>query len=175
VSCPQLTFIATHLAPLSAVIHSKPWGIGFSDACLPTGDVPAIVMNGQDDRDQLRAAAYWDILLPLDPHRFLILPTVGSQDDPRTWVDRRLKLDSGMGIFITDLIVSAADTHVFHHPDHQPHGWDHEVMRVGHLPRPWEGDDSEPPGTILQYGALPPNFTVKRTWLTDHPPKTTTS
>jgi hypothetical protein len=128
-------------------------------------------MNGQDDADQVLAAAYWDILVPLDPHRFLILPTVGSQDDPRTRVDHRLKLDSGMGIFITDLIVSVADTHVFHHPHHQPPGWDHKAMRGGHLPRPWEGDSSEPPSMILQYGALGAGLTVERTWLADHPPR----
>jgi hypothetical protein len=168
---PHLGFIGTHLAPLAAIVHGKPWGIGFSDACLPTGDVPVIIMNGQDDTRQLLAAAYWDVLLPLDPHRFLLIPTIASQADPRTWNDHRIQLPGGLGIFITNLIISAADTHVFHHPDHRPHAWNADSTEGRRLPLPWADDgDYETPTTSLQYGALGPGKTVERRWLIEHPP-----
>jgi hypothetical protein len=170
---PHLLFVASHLAPLAEIIYRKPWGLGFSNACLPTSDVPVIVMNGQDDADQLLAADHWDVLLPLDPHRFLLLPTVGSQEDPGTWQDHRIHLPGMLGVFIASLIVGAADTHVFHHPDHPPPVWDDIAVTGGRLPQPWHDDsDRDAPSAIVQYSALGSDQTVERRWLTEHPPRT---
>jgi hypothetical protein len=168
----HLAFITEHLAPLAAIVGSKPWGIGFSDACLPTSDVPVVVMNGQDHDNQLLSAAYWDVLVPLDPHRFLIMPTPGSQPDPRTLADHRVKFHPGLGIALGDMLWGAADQHVFWHPDHLPYILEMESRSRGpRLPRPWGGDTHEAPQTIMQYGVMPPGMTVERRWLEEHPPR----
>lgn len=57
----HLMFITKRLAPLAAIVGGRPWGIGFSDACLPTSDVPVVLMDGQDDPNQLLCAAFWDL------------------------------------------------------------------------------------------------------------------
>lgn len=164
----HLGFIGEHLAPLAAIVGSKPWGIGFSDVCLPTSDVPVVLMNGQDDENQLLPVAYWDVLVPLDPHRFLLMTRRGSQEDPATWVDHRLKMDGGMGVFLTDMLWSAAEQHVFWHPDHEPYGLRESHTRGPRLPRPWAGDTHSPPQMIMEYGAMSPDTTVERRWM-QHP------
>lgn len=167
---PHLAFITEHLAPLAAIVGSKPWGIGFSDACLPTSDVPVVVLNGQDHENQLLSATFWDLLVPLDPHRFLLMPTPGSQDDPRTLSDHRVKFDGGFGVVIWELLWAAADKHVFWHPDHVPPALEMSPGERGpRLPRPWAGDTHEPPQMITQYGPMPPGTTVERRWLEEHP------
>ncbi|CCH85805.1 conserved protein of unknown function [Modestobacter italicus] len=139
-----LLLITEHLAPLAAIVGSTPWGIGFSDACLPTSDVPVVVMNGQDHDDQLLSVAHWDVLVPLDAHRFLIMPTPGSQPDPRTLADHRAKFDGGFGMALFGLLWEAAEQHVFWHPDHVPPAPEMDprtrLPRLPRLPRPWAGD-----------------------------------
>jgi hypothetical protein len=49
----HLDFVFEQLAPLAAIVASKPWGIGFSDVCQPTSHVPVVMMNGQDDQNQM--------------------------------------------------------------------------------------------------------------------------
>ena len=127
-------------------------------------------MNGQDAERQLVSAAFWDVLLPLDSHRFLLMPGRGSQPDPATWRDHRLKLDGGLAAFVIDLIVSSADEHVFWHPDHEPPRIREITSPGSRLPRPWVGETHEAPQWILQYDAMPPGMTVERRWLTEHPP-----
>jgi len=158
----HLAFITAHLAPLAAIVAGKPWGIGFSDACLPTSDAPVVLMNEHDSEGQLLSVAYWDVVLPLDPHRVLIMPGPGSQLDPATWADHRLKLDGIFGMFVMDLIWSAAEEHVFWHPDHEPPLIRDTAARGPRLPRPWAGDTHSAPQSILQYEALPPGTTVER-------------
>ncbi|SDY95314.1 Protein of unknown function [Modestobacter sp. DSM 44400] len=164
----HLSFIGEQLAPLAAIIGRKPWGIGFSDVCLPTSDVPVVLMSSQDDANQLLSVAYWDVLVPLDPHRFLLMTRPGSQDDPATWVDHRLKMDGGMGVFLTDMLWSAAERHMFWHPDHEPQGLPESHTRGPRLPRPWAGDTHSPPQMIMEYGAMPLGTTVERRWM-EHP------
>jgi hypothetical protein len=166
----HLAFITTHLAPLAAIVAGKPWGIGFSSACLPTSDAPVVLMNGQDAERQLLSAAFWDVLLPLDPHRFLLMPGRGSQPDPATRHDHRLELDGGLGALVIDLIASSADEHVFWHPEHEPPRIRETTSPGSRLPRPWVGETHESPQWILQYDAMPPGTTVERRWLTEHPP-----
>jgi len=129
-------------------------------------------MNGQDRDDQLLSVAYWDVLVPLDPHRFLVMPTPGSQPDPRTLADHRVKFDGGFGMVLLSLLWDAADQHVFWHPDHVPQALEMDPRMLGpRLPRPWAGDTHEPPQTIMEYGAMPPGTTVERRWLEEHPPR----
>lgn len=170
----HLDFITENLAPLAAIVASKPWGVGFSDACLPTSDVPVVLMNQHDAERQLVSAALWDVVLPLDPHRLLIMRARGSGPDPATWIDHRLKLDSGFGVFVIDMIWSAAEEHLFWHPDHEPPTIREVAARGRRLPRPWAGDAHSEPQSILEYGALPASMTVERRWLTEHPPPPST-
>lgn len=74
----HLRYIAELIEPLAATLFSRPWGVGFSDYCLLSGDVPVLVLNGQDHANQQAAVAYWDVYLPLDPHRCLYLPGTAS-------------------------------------------------------------------------------------------------
>ncbi len=166
----HLAFISDHLAPLAAIVGSKPWGIGFSDACMPTSDAPVVIMNGQDDEDQVLSAAYWDLLVPLDPHRFLLMPTPGSQRDPSTLVDHRVKFDGGFGLVVWELLWAAADQHVFWHPEHMPHALGMTPRERGpRLPRPWVGETHAAPEVVMTYGAMSPGTTVERRWLEEHP------
>jgi len=168
----HLAFVTEHLAPMAAIIGSKPWGIGFSDACLPTSDVPVVLMNGQDDVNQLLSVAYWDVLVPLDPHRFLLMPTPGSQGDPATLFDHRIKFDGGFGLVVWELVWAAADKHVFWQPDHVPHALEMSPRQRGpRRPRPWAGDTAVLPQMIMQYAPMPPGTTVERWWLQQHPPR----
>jgi hypothetical protein len=153
-------------------VFHKPWGIGFSDMCLPTSDVPVQIMNGQDHGDQLLSATFWDIVVPLDPHRFLLMPAPGSQQDPATRADHRIKLEGMLGIFIWELIWGAAERHVLWHPDHVPYALELEPRQrpQPRLPRPWAGEDeTEAPQVMLNYAALPPGKTVERRRLDEHP------
>jgi len=94
-------------------------GLGFSDACLWTSDVPVIVLNGQDEENQSLAASYWDIVLALDPHRFLIMPGIHlRRDDPRKRVDHLAKFEGGLGLALVQTIYDAADTQVYCNPEH---------------------------------------------------------
>jgi hypothetical protein len=83
--------------------------------------VPVLIINGQDDQNQLLATSYWDVILPLDPHRFLLLPGWRArEEDPQKRVDHLLKLDGGLGQIICQMIFDAADSQVFWHEKHDP-------------------------------------------------------
>jgi hypothetical protein len=166
----HLEFMARQLAAVAFVLYQRPWGLGFSDACLLTSDVPVVILNGHDDENQLLSASFWDILLPLDPHRLLLMPGVSAQErDPRKRRDHRFKLDGGLGIFVNRVLFDAADMHVLHHPHHDPI----RFLKEGDGPRlatPWTGEAASSPEYVLSYGVLHPEFTVERRWLTEHPP-----
>lgn len=169
---PHLTYIGQQLAGLAQIIFSKPWCIGFSDACLLTSDVPVVILNGQDDPDQAFATWYDEVYLPLDPHRFLLLPGRHTQEeDPMKRRDHREKLDGGLGTFFNDVIWAAADKQVFYHPAHNPIP---DMTRIGgrgpRLPPPGT-EDKVGPRYAISYGVLPPNMTVERRWLDEHPPR----
>ncbi len=108
----HLDFMVRQLGAVAFLAYRRPWGLGFSDACLMTSDVPVVILNGHDDKNQVLSASFWDILLPLDSHRLLLLPGVTTQDDPRKRRDHRFKLDGGMGIFVNRVLYDAADIHV---------------------------------------------------------------
>lgn len=168
----HINYIAKQLGGLAGILFEKPWCIGFSDACLLTSDVPVVILNGQDDPDQTFAAWYDEVYLPLDPHRFLLMPGQHLQkEDPLKRSDHREKLDGGLGIFFNDAIFAAADKQVFYHPDHNPvpqlASRTHQGPR---LPQPGTADENSGPEYAISYGVLPRDMTVERRWLTEHPP-----
>lgn len=156
----HLRYIAEMVQPLAATLYGRPWGIGFADYCLLTGDVPALVLNGQDHGDQLSAVAYWDVYLPLDPHRCLYLPGAATvAADRRLRADHRFKLHGGHSLALNTAIMDASVRHVFFHPDHDP------------TPKaePARSLESEMPRVMLAYEVLPPDAGVQRRWLDVHP------
>lgn len=173
----HIGYLASKLSRLAFILHQRPWGLGFSDVCLATSDVPVVIINAHDNNDQLLAASMFDVLLPLDPHRFLLLPGSALQDDWRKRTDHRLKFDGGMGIVLSEIIRDAADRHLFHHPDHIP-AWTLNNEYRPRLAKPWVGEDPErSPSYYLSYNVLPNEYGVERRWLTEHPPprETTTA
>ncbi|WP_143760858.1 DUF4238 domain-containing protein [Actinosynnema mirum] len=170
----QVRFMVDQLARMSWSIFSRPWGLGFSDLCLWTGDVPVVVVNGHDDENQLLATSFWDVVLPLDPHRFLFLPNWSDRrDDPQKRVDHLLKMDQGIGQIISAMVFEAADSHVFCHRDHDP---SRHLDLVGpRLPRPWTGETGTGPSWVIEYPVMEPGWTIERRWLTEHPPPQETS
>lgn len=159
----HLRYIAEMIAPLTATLLARPWGIGFSDYCLLTGDVPVLVLNGQDHSDQQAAVSYWDVYLPVDPHRCLYLPGGASQAaDGRLRSDHRLKLHPGHAMGLNSAMLDASVRHVFYHPDHDP------------TPRAEPALDLESnlPRFLMNYSVLPPDMGVQRRWLDVHPSST---
>lgn len=155
----HLDYIAALIEPLAATIFARPWGIGFSDYCLLTGDVPVLVLNGQDHADQRTSVAYWDVYLPLDPHRCLYLPGAASeQADGRLRRDHRLKLHPGHGMGLNGAMMDASVRHVFFHPEHDP---------TSHT-KPGRDVDSALPQFLMNYSVLPPDLSVERRWLVTH-------
>lgn len=159
----HLRYIAEMIEPLAATLFFRPWGVGFSDYCLLSGDVPALVLNGQDHGDQQAAVAYWDVYLPLDPHRCLYLPGTGSQAaDRRLRSDHRLKLHPGHALGLNSAMLDASVRHVFFHPDHDP------TLRA----RPALALESNWPRFLINYDVLAPDMGVQRRWLEMHPSAT---
>lgn len=169
----HIAFIVDRLSTLAGVIHQRPWGLGFSTPCLHTSDVPVVILNGHDDDQQIRSASYWDIVLPLDPHRLLMLPGIHTQiEDPHKQQDHRVVF-GGEGLILLDIVRDAADRHLFHHPSHTPHA---AAGRTSpRLPTPWTGDTrTSGPEYLIQYETLPPHLTVERRWVSEHPARVTT-
>lgn len=166
----HIQFIAELTGNLAWLISTRPWGLGFSDVCLTTSDVPVVLLDGHDHEDQLAAASVADILMPLDPHRFLFLPGPHHYGDPRKRVDHRLKLDSGLGLFVTEIIRDAADQIVIEHPKHQPP--EHPAKGASpRLPTPWsDGANKSTPQYSVSYNTMPPDVNVEAKWLSMHPP-----
>ncbi|HUP86890.1 MAG TPA: DUF4238 domain-containing protein [Acidimicrobiales bacterium] len=171
----HIAYVASQLGRLAGVLYGRPWGLGFSDACLLTSDVPVVLLNQHDAHEQVLAAAVCDILLALDPHRFLFLPGAGHLEDRRKQVDHRLKFDGGMGLALSEIIRDAADRHLLHHPVHPPQAVHSSDIRP-RLARPWEGEDPKrSPQYSLSYNVLPAEYGVERRWLNEHPPRRSAS
>ncbi len=163
----HIQYIAQWVAPLAAALYRRPWGVGFSDFCLLTGDVPVLVLNGQDVNDQLLAVEYWDVYLPFDPHRCLYLPGMPTRRLGAPSVDHRLKLHSGIAMALNNAVADTAVNHIFWHPEHDPTDRLHfrkrrsleEELGADWLPR-----------YVVTYDVLPPDSGVERRWLEQHPP-----
>jgi hypothetical protein len=166
----HIAYIVELIGPLAAALFHRPWGVGFSDYCLLTGDVPVLVLNGQDVHDQLLAVAYWDIYLPLDPHRCLYLPGVSTRAKIAPSVDHKAKFHPGIAIALNNAVADTAVKHIFWHPEHDPSG--HLQLRAR---RPIEEELGADwlPRYLVTYDVLHPDFGVERRWLEHHPPSRT--
>lgn len=165
---PHLQYIVKHVAAIAFTLFVRPWGLGFSDMCLLASDVPVVLLNAPDVRDQLAAVAVCDVLLPLDPHRLLFLPGAGMQAaDPRKQSDHRMKIPGGVGIGLVQVAYDVADKFVVHHSAHDP--WRHWQPSGPRHPAPWEGQVHPAPMHAFEYEVLQPHLTVERRWLTQHP------
>ncbi|WP_309127014.1 DUF4238 domain-containing protein [Microbacterium sp.] len=159
-------YISTTLGEVARALHVRPWGLGFTNACLPTSDCPVVILNAHDDEDQVGAALTWDIVFPLDPHRFIFMPDIQMvEDDPAKRVDHRLNL-SGVGVAFVDAICSAADRYIYMHPEHKP--W-LDRSRAPRLPAP--GAPGFAPQSVLQYPVFPDHLTISARWATHHLPR----
>jgi hypothetical protein len=153
------------LGPLAAIIHGRPWGIGVTSLCLLTSDVPVQLINAQDHDDQINAVGFWDVYVPLDPHRFLYLPGYLHKQSRALMVDHRICLPGGLAIPLNDLVVETAHRHIFWHPSHDPQDmWN---AMAGLASRRSRKDDRESQN-VLQYTALPPGYGIERRWLENH-------
>jgi hypothetical protein len=158
----HLRYIAELIEPLAATLFSRPWGVGFSDYCLLSGDVPVLVLNGQDHANQQAAVAYWDVYLPLDPHRCLYLPgTASAVADRSLGRDHRFKLHPGHALGLNSAVLDASVRHVFFHPEHDP---------TSHA-KPALDLESNLPRFLMTYDVLPSDMGVQRRWLETHPSK----
>jgi hypothetical protein len=158
-------YIAATLEEIANALYIRPWGLGFSNACLPTSDCPVVILNAHDDEDQVGAALTWDIVFPLDPHRFIFMPDRQMvEDDPQKRRDHRLMMD-GVGLALVDAIYAAADRYIYMHPDHPPML---DTTRSPRLPAP--GAQGFSPQAVLMYPVLEANLTVRAHWATHHIP-----
>jgi hypothetical protein len=158
-------YIASTLGNVASALYSRPWGVGFSSACLPTSDCPVVILNAHDDEDQAGAAATWDVLFPLDPHRFIFMPDIQMQeDDPEKRQDHRLNMD-GVSLAFVDAIYAAAHRYLYMHPHHHPLL---DRPRSPRLPAP--GSDGFGVQSVLMYRVLPEDLTISARWVTSHPP-----
>lgn len=159
-------YIAETLEEVARALYIRPWGLGFTNACLPTSDCPVVILNAHDDENQVGAALTWDIVFPLDPHRFIFMPDIQMvEDDPEKRVDHRLNL-SGVGVAFVDAIYSAADRYIYMHPDHRP--W-LDPDRAPRLPAP--GVPGFAPQSALQYPVLEDHLTISARWAKHHIPR----
>lgn len=166
---PHLHYIVENIALLATVLRSRPWGLGFSDMCLLTSDVPVVVFNRQDAADQIPAVALSDVMLPLDPHRLLLLPSPRRQaTDIRKRTDHRLHLPGAVGMAFVQVAYDVADRLLIHHPRHDP--WTRWQPRGPRQPAPWDGDDHPAPQFAMDYTVLPPSDNIERRWTNEHPP-----
>jgi hypothetical protein len=165
---PHLSFIVERLSALAFTLYARPWGLGFSEMCLLTSDVPVTLFNHHDAENQLAAAALSDILIPLDPHRLLFMPSPRMQaDDPSKRADHRMKIPGAIGMALVQIAYDVADAYVIHHPRHDP--WAHWAPTGPRQPTPWNGTNHSAPTYVLDYATMAPHLTVERRWLTEHP------
>lgn len=167
---PHLEYIVKWAAPIARAIFNRPWGVGFSDTCLLTSDVPVLVLNGQDHDNQFLAIDFWDLYLPVGPHRALYLPGRAHRDRNQIHDDHWFKLHAGHGIGLNESMVEVATKHIFFHPDHDPREF--VTQRAKH-PRPGEVISGAPPRLIVDYERIAHGFGIERRWLTEHPPRRT--
>lgn len=161
-------FISDQVSQLAFIVFHRPWGIGMSSACLLTSDTPVVILNDHDADDQLAAASFWEILMPLDPHRFFYLPNASMvQEDPAKRVDHKLVLEGGMGHAVNQAVFDAADNFVFWHPRHGPQSL---PQAFGRLPEPGSAEAWQKSEWYFSYSVMKADDTIERKYLTQHPP-----
>ncbi len=157
-------YIVHAVAPLAALIHARPWGFGFTGLCLLTSDSPVQVFNAKTDDDPLATATFWDIYVPLDPHRFLYLPGQMHSKNRALMRDHRINLPSGLAIALNIEVIETAHRHIIWHPNHDPRGQLNleEALTMRRSRQNGNG------GTVLNYTAIDGDFGVERRWLDVH-------
>jgi hypothetical protein len=162
---PHLLFIIKGIAPLARLISRRPWGVGVSSLCLFTSDVPVQIINARDDDDPIHAATYWDLYMPLDPHRFLYLPGKMHESRRELIRDHLINLPGGLAIPLNQLMVETAHRHLLWHPAHDPRSRSlmEDASRMRELRSPTAGSQ-----TLVSYAALPMGYGVERRWLEKH-------
>ncbi|NED99301.1 DUF4238 domain-containing protein [Phytoactinopolyspora halotolerans] len=163
----HIRYIAENVAPLAATIYRRAWGVGYSTPCLLTSDAPVQIMNAQDDSDQLRAASYWDIYLPLDPHRYLLIPIQRPQARDLT-IDHKIDPNGApITIPLNETVMETAHRHIFWHPDHDPRPrLDLDQVLAIRQQRPAAGGSQ----STFSYATLHPDAGIERRWLHRHVP-----
>lgn len=164
----HLDYLNTHLGSLAAFLYARPWCLGITGACLRTGDSPMVSFD-VNHRDRIyEQIAVFDLALPLDSHRFLLLPCDRlRRDDPRKRMDHLTNDPGVLGPAIGGLVYDWSHRHVFHHPAHYPF-----AFPAGLDARMPERRDSAagggPQAFLGGYDVLPPGSQVDRRWLTNH-------
>jgi hypothetical protein len=115
----HLQFMYSRQAALTDEILGRRWGFGFCDTELITGDTPVVVLNGQDDPDGNVPFLECTVLIPLDPHRLIIMPAASLvKSDSRKRKDHLFKLPKGAAWGINHAVFGASDDSIYHHPNH---------------------------------------------------------
>lgn len=117
------------------------------------------------DDDPLATGAYWDIYVPLDPHRFLYLPGQMHASQRRLMRDHRINLPGGLAIPLNHEVIETAHRHIIWHPQHDPRSRINldDAQAIRRSRRTHGGT-----GTVLHYTALDDDFGVERCWLDTH-------
>lgn len=161
----HLRYMTESVIPLALMLSQRAWAFGVSGECLLTSDNPAIIINGRPDEDPAKTAAFWDIYLPLDAHRFIFVPGLDHTDRPSLLQrDHRMLLDGGLALAMNLGMCDQAHRHVFWHPNHDPTGRldldEMQKMRVS-----WKSGHSD---AVLTYDRLPDNMGVRMKDLYGH-------
>lgn len=158
-------YIVSAVAPLAALIHARPWGFGFTSLCLLTSDTPVQVLNAHDDDEPLSTASFWDIYLPLDPHRFLYLPGQMHAAQRALMRDHVFSLPGGLALPLNYEVIETANRHVIWHPAHDPRP---RVRIADALAMRRSRRTRGVGGTLINYEALEDGYGVERRWLDRH-------
>jgi hypothetical protein len=153
------------VAPLAHLVNARPWGIGFTSLCLLTSDAPVQILNATGDDDPARAVTFWDVYLPLDPHRFLYLPGRMHESRRRLMRDHKINLPGGLAIPLNSTVIETAHRHVIWHPDHDPREW---INIAEALAMRRSRETSGATGTVMNYGTMQADTGVERRWLDQH-------
>lgn len=123
-----------------------------------------LILNGQDETDQLRAAAFWDIYLPLDAHRMLYMPGYLHREHRHLMQDHLFNLPGGLAIALNEAVFSTAVRHIFFHPSHD------QTARLANMesPRMQVGKPATHPELLINYESLPAGLGIQRRWLDTH-------
>lgn len=138
-------------------IVSRPWGFGFSDVGLITGDSPVVILNGHDDDDQVRSFADCSVVMPLDTDRLLFLPSPAMQSaDAKKNTDHIFNLVKGAGWGINQSVFGAAETSIYHHPHLE---FEKSGLVAGFdIVTPWSGaDEPSRPHFDIDYDVVSSN------------------
>lgn len=161
----HLSYMVQAMGPLAQLLYNRPWGFGFTNLCLLTSDVPVQIANIENNDEPVDAASYWDIYLPLDPHRFLYLPGAMHDQSPRLMRDHLISLPGGLAIGLNQMVVETAHRHLLWHPDHDPRKriqFDHAIAQRESRR---EGRASK---WVMNYSALESGLGIERRWLSSH-------